>query len=87
MQTVKISLILNTNKLHQECRNLFKTSGWIPRLHYYTNFEAPLESVMCDVIKIRLKRRDTTISGKGNQPLNFKRAVEWPILKLGIPKF
>ncbi len=36
---------------------------------------------MCDVIKIRLKGRDTT-SGKENQPLNIKTAVEWPILKL-----
>ncbi len=30
-----------------------------------------LESVMCDVIKIRLKRRIKTRSGKGNQPLNI----------------
>ncbi len=43
-----------------------------------------LESVMCDVIKIRLKRRiAATRSGKGNQPLNIKTAVEQPILKLG----
>ena len=46
-----------------------------------------LESVMCDVIKIRLKRRIATRSGKGNQPLNIKTAVEWPILKLGLPNF
>ena len=38
-----------------------------------------LESVMCDVIKIHIK------SGKENQPLNIKAAVEWPILKLGLP--
>ena len=30
-----------------------------------------LKSGMCDVIKIRLKRRITTRSGKGNQPLNI----------------
>ena len=41
---------------------------------------------MCDVIKIRLKRRNAT-SGKGNQPLNIKLAVERPILKLGKPIF
>ena len=46
-----------------------------------------LESVMCEVIKIRLKRRITTRSGKENQPLNIKRAVERPILKLGLPNF
>ena len=46
-----------------------------------------LECVMCDVIKIRLKRRDTTRSGKGNQSLNIKTAVERPILKLGLPNF
>ena len=46
-----------------------------------------LESVMCDVIKIRLKRRIATRSGKGNQPLNIKTAVERPILKLGLPNF
>ena len=42
---------------------------------------------MCDVIKIRLKRRDAMRSGKGKQPLNFKTAVERPILKLGLPDF
>ncbi len=41
-----------------------------------------LESVMCDVIKIHLKRRIATKSEKGNQPLNIKTAlVERPILK------
>ncbi len=39
-------------------------------------------SVMCDVIK-RIKMR----SGKGNQPLNIKTAIERPILKLGLPNF
>ncbi len=48
------------------------------------NVEA-LESVMCNVIKIRIKRRIATRSGKGNQPLSIKTAVEWPILKLGLP--
>ena len=43
-----------------------------------------LESVMGDVIKIGLKRRITTRSGNGNQPLNNKTAVEWPILKLRL---
>ncbi len=42
---------------------------------------------MCDVIKILLKRRDATRSGKGNQPLNIKTAVEQPTLKLGLPNF
>ena len=46
-----------------------------------------LESIMCDVIKIRLKRWIATRSGKGNQPLNIKTAVEQPILKLGLPNF
>ncbi len=43
---------------------------------------------MCDVIKIRLKRRNATRSRKENQQLNIKTAVvEWPILKLGLPYF
>ncbi len=41
-----------------------------------------LESGICDVINIRLKRSDSTRSGKGTQLLNIKTAVEWPILKL-----
>ena len=39
-----------------------------------------LESVMYE---IRLKRRIATRGGKGNQPLNIKKAVDRPILKLG----
>ena len=31
--------------------------------------------------------RYATRSGKGNQPLNIKTAVERPILKLGLPNF
>ncbi len=46
-----------------------------------------LEIVMCDVIRIRLNRRISTRSGKGNQPLNIKTVVERPILKLGLPNF
>ena len=42
---------------------------------------------MCDAIKIRLKRRIATRSGKGNQQLNIKTAVDQPILKLGLPNF
>ena len=42
---------------------------------------------MCDVIKIRLKRRHAMRSGKGNQLLNIKTAVERPIFKLGLPNF
>ena len=42
---------------------------------------------MCDVIKIRLMRRITTRSWKGNQSLNIKTAVKRPILKLGLPNF
>ncbi len=45
-----------------------------------------LESVMCDVIKIRLKRSISTRSGKGNQPLIIKTAIERPIL-VRITKF
>ncbi len=39
---------------------------------------------MRDVIKIRLKIRIATRSGKGNQPINIKTAVERPMLKLGL---
>ncbi len=46
-----------------------------------------LESVMYDVIKINLKRRIATRSGKVNMPLSTKTAVERPILKLGLPNF
>ena len=42
---------------------------------------------MCDVMKIRLKRRIATRNGKGNQPLNIKTAVGQPILRLGLPNF
>ncbi len=42
---------------------------------------------MCDVIKMRIKRRIATRIGIGNQPLNIKTAVELPILKLGLPNF
>ncbi len=42
---------------------------------------------MCDVTKIRLKRRIATRSGKGNQSINIKTAVERPVLKLGLPNF
>ena len=45
------------------------------------------ESVTCDFIKIRLKRRIATRSGKETQPLNVKTAVERPILKLRLQKF
>ena len=44
-----------------------------------------LESVMCDVIQMRLKRRIATSNGKGNQLLNIKTAIERPILKLELP--
>ena len=43
---------------------------------------------MCDVIKIRLKRRNATRSGKGKKPLDIKTAVGRLILKLyRITKF
>ena len=42
---------------------------------------------MCDVIKIRLKRRIATRSGKENQPLKIRTAVKLLILKLGLPNF
>ena len=50
------------------------------------NIEA-LESVMCDVLEIRLKRWIATRSGKGNQPLNIRTVIKRPILKLGYPNF
>ncbi len=50
----------------------------------YVKYEV-LESVICDVINISLKRRIATRSGKGNQPINIKTAIERPILKLGLP--
>ena len=46
-----------------------------------------LESGMCDVIKIRQKRSYATRSGKGNQPLNIKTAVERSIFKARTTKF
>ncbi len=39
------------------------------------------------VKKIRLKRRIAMRSGKGNNPLNIKTAVELQIWKLGLPYF
>ncbi len=54
-------------------------------MKYVTN--EVLESVMRDVIKIRLKRRIASRSGKGNQSLNIITAVERPILMLGLPNF
>ncbi len=45
--------------------------------YFKVDLEA-LESVMCDVIKISLKRRIATRSRKGNQPLKIKTAVERP---------
>ncbi len=38
----------------------------------------------CVTLKNSLKRRDAMRSGKGNQPLNIKTALERPILKLGL---
>ncbi len=52
------------------------SSNWLELLE-------ALESGMCNVIKIRLKSKDATRSGKGNQPLNIKTAVEWKI----VPNF
>ncbi len=45
-----------------------------PFEHDYLETEA-LESVICDVIKICLKRKIATKSGKGNQLINVKTAV------------
>ena len=53
----------------------------------YKAFLKALESGMCDVIKIRLKRRIATRNGKGNQPLNIKTDVERQILKLELTNF
>ncbi len=49
------------------------------------DMDEALESDMCDVINIRLKRRLATRSGKGNQQLYIKTAIERPILRLGYP--
>ena len=46
-----------------------------------------LKSFMCDIIKILLKRRIAMRTGKGNQPLNIKTAIERSIIKLGYPNF
>ena len=46
-----------------------------------------LESVMCDVIKIRLKRRIVTRSEKGKQPLNIKTAVRAANFKTRITNY
>ena len=64
---------------------------WLLRLHRKIilssqNSEA-LESGMCDVIKVRLKRRIATRRWKGNQPLIIETALERPIVKLGLPNF
>ncbi len=48
------------------------------------NTKASYEVLESDVIEIRIKRRITMRSGKGNQPLKTKTAVERPILKLRI---
>ncbi len=55
--------------------------------NYLAFHKEALGSDLCDVIKIRLKRRDATRCGKGDQPLKIKTAVERPILKLGLPNF
>ncbi len=52
------------------------------KVHTFIVILEALESNVCDVIKIRLKRRIPTRRRKGNQPLNNKTAVEQPILKL-----
>ena len=44
-----------------------------------------LESIMCDVIKICLESRISTRSGKENQLLDIKTALERPIFNLGLP--
>ncbi len=71
--------LYNTYLLTKKCTKFiyFKT---------YNKFEA-LESGMCEVMKIRLKRRIVARSGRGNQLLDIKTAVERPILKLGLRNF
>ncbi len=58
--------------------NWWKSNVWLTfqKKDIILNFvvgKKELESVMCDVIKIRIKRRIVTRSGKGNQPLNIKQ--------------
>ena len=73
---------MNGNKLY------LISQGNIPDLDLnFMHLTRALASVICDVIKIRLKRSIATRSGKGNQPINIKTAVERPILKLGLPNF
>ena len=55
--------------------------------NYLALHKEALESDLCDVIKIRLKRRDATRCGKENQPLIIKTAVERPIFNLVLPNF
>ncbi len=58
-----------------------------PHIKFELVREEALESVMCEVIKIQLKKRITTRSWRENQPLNIITAVERQILKLGLPLF
>ncbi len=57
---------------------------WTKNKYVLTYVGKALESVMCEVIKICIKRRIAARSSKGNQPLNIKTDVERPILKLGL---
>ncbi len=59
-------------------------SGLVAYSLFYCCFRSPGK---CRVWhhKNTSKRRIAKRSGKGNQPLNFKTAVERPILKLGLP--
>ncbi len=61
----------------------------IPRIVWFVQLRSAgaLESAMCDFIKISLKRRIATRTGKENQPLSIKTAVERPILKQVLQNF
>ncbi len=77
--------LANLHTDRQPRRRRSKTGPTSKVMHFNrTGGAEALESVMCDVIKIRLKIR--IVGGKGNQLLNIKTAVERPISKVGLPR-
>ncbi len=73
------------------CRKSVKRSDTSVFIYILVNLEKLLYEALkiglFDVIKLRIKRRDAPRSGKGNQPLNIKIAVERPNFKARITKF
>ncbi len=83
-RTIKDFQELQTKFLIQSPKNLIEI---VLFLNLFSIFRKLKLEALCDVIKIRLKRRIATRSWKENQPLNIKTAIERPILKLGNPNF